>query len=615
MAQELADRRDVDFVLFEQLGLESILENEKFSDLNKKTIDLIITEARNLAIKEILPTNAVGDQKGCRFENGVVRVPEEFHRIFKLYREGEWIAMWDDPEVGGQGLPITVATAIGEYLTGANCAFGMYPGLCHGAGKLVELLGTEKQRELFLGKMYSGQWGGSMVLTESGAGSDVGALETSAVKNEDGTYAIAGSKIFITGGEQDLTENIIHPVLARIEGAPEGTKGISLFLVPKIKVNDDGSLGESNDVVCTGIEEKLGIHGSSTCSLTLGGKGGCVGTLLGEENKGMRAMFHMMNEARLGVGIQGMAMGGAAYQFALNYARERKQGKSLLQMMDPAAPPVAIIQHPDVRRMLMWMKAYVSGMRSFIYYVGHCFDIAAMSADESEREQYEGLIEILTPVVKAFCSDRSFDVCTQAVQVYGGYGYIGEYPVEQYLRDCKITSIYEGTNGIQAMDLLGRKIGMKKGKYFMTLLGEMQKTVGQAREYPELVELAEAVEKAVNRLGEVALGLGQAAMSPKVLTAFAFAEPFLDITGEVVMAWMHLWRAVAAQPKLEKMVGGLDSEARAKKIAKNKNAVFYDGQIKTARYFINALLPEALGKMDGILAVDDAVIEMDAASF
>ncbi len=326
-------------------------------------------------------------------------------------------------------------------------------------------------------------------------------------------------------------------------------------------------------------------------------------------------MFHMMNEARLGVGIQGMAMGGAAYQFALNYARERKQGKSLLQMMDPAAPPVAIIQHPDVRRMLMWMKAYVSGMRSFIYYVGHCFDIAAMSADESEREQYEGLIEILTPVVKAFCSDRSFDVCTQAVQVYGGYGYIGEYPVEQYLRDCKITSIFEGTNGIQAMDLLGIKIGMKKGKYFMTLLGEMQKTVGQAREYPELVELAEAVEKAVNRLGEVALGLGQAAMSPKVLTAFAFAEPFLDITGEVVMAWMHLWRAVAAQPKLEKMVGGLDSEARAKKIAKNKNAVFYDGQIKTARYFINALLPEALGKMDGILAVDDAVIEMDAASF
>jgi alkylation response protein AidB-like acyl-CoA dehydrogenase len=615
MAQELADRRDVDFVLFEQLGLESILENEKFSDLNKKTIDLIITEARNLAIKEILPTNAVGDRKGCRFENGVVKVPEEFHRIFQLYREGEWIAMLDDPEVGGQGLPITVATAIGEYFTGANCAFGMYPALCHGAGKLVELFGSEKQVELFLGKMYSGQWGGSMLLTESGAGSDVGAIETTAVKNDDETYSITGSKIFITGGEQDLTENIIHPVLARIERAPEGTKGISLFLVPKIRVNDDGSLGAPNDVVCTGIEEKLGIHGSSTCSLTLGGKGGCVGTLLGEENKGMRAMFHMMNEARLGVGVQGMSMGGAAYQFALNYARERKQGKSLLQMMDPAAPQVAIIEHPDVRRMLMWMKAYVSGMRSFIYYVGRCFDIAGTSADESERERYGGLIEILTPVVKAYCSDRAFDVCTQAVQVYGGYGYIGEYPVEQYLRDCKITSIYEGSNGIQAMDLLGRKMGMKKGKYFMTLLEEMQRTVGQAREYPELTELAGAVEKAVNRLGEVALGLGQTAMSPKVLTAFAFAKPFLDITGEVVMAWMHLWRAVAAQPKLEKLVGDLDSETRAKKTAKNKNAVFYDGQIKTARYFIRTLLPEALGKMDAIAAVDDAVIEMADAAF
>lgn len=615
MAQELADRRDVDFVLYEQLGLESILENEKYSDLNKKTIDLIITEARNLAVKEILPTNSVGDRKGCSFENGVVKVPEEFHRIFELYREGEWIAMWDDPEVGGQGLPITVATAISEYFTGANCAFGMYPGLCHGAGKLVELFGTEKQRELFLGKMYSGQWGGSMLLTESEAGSDVGAIETTAVKKDDETYSITGSKIFITGGEHDLTENIIHPVLARIEGAPEGTKGISLFLVPKIRVNDDGSLGEPNDVVCTGIEEKLGIHGSSTCSLTLGGKGGCVGTLLGEENKGMRAMFHLMNEARLGVGIQGMSMGGAAYQFALNYARERKQGKSLLQMMDPDAPQVTIMQHPDVRRMLTWMKAYVSGMRSFIYYVGRCFDIAAMSADESERERHEGLIEILTPVVKAFCSDRSFDVCTQAIQVYGGYGYIGEYPVEQYLRDCKITSIYEGTNGIQAMDLLGRKIGMKKGKYFMTLLEEMQKTVGKAKECPELAELAEAVEKAVNHLGEVALGLGQTAMSPKVLTAFAFAKPFLDITGEVVMAWMHLWRAVAAQPKLEKLVGGLDSEGRGKKLAKNKNAVFYDGQIKTARYFIKTLLPEAIGKMDGILSVDDAVIEMSEDSY
>jgi len=614
VAQELADRRDVDFVLYEQLGLETILENEKFTDLNKKTIDLIITEARKLALKEILPTNAPGDRKGCTFADGVVKVPEEFHRAFELYREGEWITMIDDPSVGGQGLPITAAAAIGEYLTGANCAFSMYPGLCHGAGKLVELFGTAEQRELYLEKMYAGQWGGSMLLTEPGAGSDVGALETTAVDNGDGTYSISGSKIFITGGEQDLTENIIHPVLARIEGAPEGTKGISLFLVPKIRVNADGGLGEPNDVVCTGLEEKMGIHGSSTCSLTLGGKGGCIGTLLGETNKGMRAMFHMMNEARLGVGIQGMSMGGAAYQFALHYAKERKQGKNLLRMMDPEAPQVAIVEHPDVRRMLLWMKAYVSGMRSFIYYVGRCFDIAETSADPVERERYEGLIEVLTPVVKAYCSDRAFDVCTQAVQVYGGYGYTGEYPVEQYLRDCKITSIYEGTNGIQAMDLLGRKMGMQKGLYFMTLLEEMQKTIGRAREYPELTDLAASVETAVNRLGEVALDLGQTAMSPRVLTAFAYAKPFLDITGEVVMAWMHLWRALAAQPKLEKLVAGLDDVARDKKLAKNKNAIFYNGQIKTARYFLKAMLPEALGKMDGIAAADDAVMEIDVAA-
>jgi len=615
LAQELADRRDVDFVLYEQLGLETILENEKFADLNKKTIDLIITEARSLALKEILPTNVPGDRKGCTFENGVVKVPEEFHRAFKLYREGEWITMIDDPAVGGQGLPITAATAIGEYLTGANCAFGMYPGLCHGAGKLVELFGTAEQCELYLEKMYTGRWGGSMLLTEPGAGSDVGALETTAIDNGDGTYSISGSKIFITGGEQDLTENIIHPVLARIEGAPEGTKGISLFLVPKIRVNADGSLGEPNDVVCTGIEEKMGIHGSSTCSLTLGGRGGCIGTLLGEANKGMRAMFHMMNEARLGVGIQGMSMGGAAYQFALNYAKERKQGKNLLRMMDPEAPQVAIVEHPDVRRMLLWMKAYVSGMRSFIYYVGRCFDIAETSADPAERERNEGLIEVLTPVVKAYCSDRAFDVCAQAVQVYGGYGYTGEYPVEQYLRDCKITSIYEGTNGIQAMDLLGRKMGMHKGLYFMTLLEEMQKTIGRAREYPELAEMAASVETAVNRLGEVALGLGQTAMSPRVLTAFAYAKPFLDITGEVVMAWMHLWRALAAQPKLEKFLTGLDDTARDKKLAKNKNAIFYNSQVKTARYFLKAMLPEALGKMDGIAAADDAVMEIEPAAF
>ena len=336
MAQPIADRRDVDFVLHEQLHVEELSKHEKYADFNKKTVDLIISEARNLAIKEVLPTQKIGDQEGCKLENGVVSVPESFHRVYDLIKEGEWVAMPEDPEWGGQGMPRTVSLAASDYLVGGNFAFMMYPGLTHGAGKLVEEFGTEKQKKLFLKKMYTGEWAGTMLLTEPEAGSDVGALTTTAVKNDDGTYSITGAKIFISGGEHDLADNIIHPVLARIVGAPAGTKGISLFLVPKVWVNDDGSLGEFNDVVCTGIEEKMGIHGNSTCSLSLGGKGKCRGTLLGEENKGMKAMFLMMNEARLLVGLQGFSCASSAYMNALNYARERKQGKNLLQSMNEA---------------------------------------------------------------------------------------------------------------------------------------------------------------------------------------------------------------------------------------------------------------------------------------
>ncbi|MFH1974079.1 MAG: acyl-CoA dehydrogenase [Pseudomonadota bacterium] len=615
MAQEIADRRDIDFVLFEQLGIEELIKCEKYREFNKKAIDLIISEARNLAIKELLPANAPGDREGCRFENGKVMVPSSFHRVFDLYRKGEWIAMLDDPAVGGQGLPITVAISAAEYFNGANCSFSTYPGLCHGAGKLVEIFGTPKQKELFLGKMYSGQWGGSMLLTEPEAGSDVGNLTTSAKKNPDGTYSITGNKIFITGGEQDLTENIIHPVLARIEGAPEGTKGISLFIVPKIWVNDDGSLGEPNDVVCTGIEEKMGIHGSSTCSISLGSKGKCRGTLLGEENKGMKVMFHMMNEARLGVGVQAFSMASAAYLHALGYARKRVQGRPLLKMFDQSAPRVPIIEHPDVRRMLIWMKAHVEGMRSFIYYIGWCFDILSTTSSKEEREKYWGYVEILTPIIKAYCSDKAFEVCTQAVQVYGGYGYIAEFPVEQLLRDCKITSLYEGTNGIQAMDLLGRKLGMKNGKPFMELLGEINKTIAEAKKHAKLKDSAEKVEASVNKLGKIALHIGKVAMSEKVLTAFAFASPLMDVMGDVIMAWMHLWRASIAIPKLEKLAGNADGPAIREMASKNKNVAYYEGQYRTAEYFICSVLPKTMGNMDAILNINGAPIDMPEESF
>ncbi|MFO7556060.1 MAG: acyl-CoA dehydrogenase [Desulfobacterales bacterium] len=602
MAQYIADRRDVDFVLHEQMQVEDLSRYERFADFNKKTVDMIISEARNLAIKALLPTQEIGDREGCKFDNGKVTVPEPFHRAYELLREGEWVSMTEDPEWGGQGMPTTVALAANDYLLGANYAFMIYLGLTHGAGKLIESFGTNEQKRRFLKKMYSGEWSGTMLLTEPEAGSDVGVLTTTAVKNDDGTYSITGNKIFISGGEHDLTENIIHPVLARIEGAPEGTKGISLFIVPKIWVNDDGSLGEFNDVVCTGIEEKMGIHGNSTCSLTLGGKGKCKGMLLGEENKGMRAMFQMMNEARLLVGLQGLACASPAYMYALDYARQRLQGKHLLQIMDKNAPSVPIIQHPDVRRQLMMMKVYVEGIRSLLYYVGMCEDRIKVSEDAEEKLKYKGVIDVLIPIAKGYVTDRSFEVCSHGIQVYGGYGYIKDYPMEQLLRDCRITMIYEGTNGIQAMDLLGRKLGLNKGKPVMDLLGEIQKTIAMAKKTQGLEEFAAKLEDMVNKLGEVALHMGTMAMSLKVMNAFAFAHPFMEVCGDVVMAWMLLWRATIASQKLEKKPG-------------KKDAAFYNGQIKSAEYFIYSILPITFGKMKAILATNGAAVEIEEDSF
>ncbi len=602
MTQLISDRRDVDFVIHEQFRAQELAEmDEKFSDFNKKTIDLIVSEARNFAVKELLPAYQEGDEQGCTFENGKVTTPESFKRLYDLLNEGEWLAMEEDPEWGGQGMPRVVASVAYEYFNGANFPFMMFPGLTHGAGNLVRTFGTDKQKELFLSKLYTGEWTGTMLLTEPEAGSDVGALQTTAKKNEDGTYSITGEKIFISGGEHDLAENIVHPVLARIEGAPAGTKGISLFLVPKYRVNDDGSLGEFNDVVCTSIEHKLGIHGNSTCSLSLGSKGKCIGTLLGEENKGMKAMFLMMNEARLLVGFQGFACATTAYMYALDYARQRIQGKHLVEMMNPDAKSVAIINHPDVRRQLMEMKVYVEGMRSLLYYMNYCMDLEHVAATEEEREKYNGFIEVLTPIAKGYVTDRAFELCSQALQVYGGYGYIEEYPMARLLRDCRITMIYEGTNGIQAMDLLGRKLGLRKGKPVMDLFGEMQNMVARAKDISRIEDQAVKVEQAINKLGEVALNLGQAAMSEKVLNAFANAHPFQDATGDVVMAWMLLWRAEIAAGKMEK--------------AKKKDKPFYEGILKSLDYFVETKLPVTMGRMNALMKTSGAAVEIDDASF
>ena len=602
MAQQIADRRDVDFLLHEVLRVEEMSEYEKFEEFNRKTIDLIISEARNLALKEILPTQVIGDRQGVHFENGVVTVPDEFKKVYETYREGEWVAMTESIDWGGQGMPQTVALAASEYFIGANLAFMMYPGLTHGAGRLIETFGTSKQKELFVKKLYTGQWCGTMLLTEPEAGSDVGALTTTARENDDGTYSITGNKIFISGGEHDLVENIIHPVLARIEGAPQGTGGISLFVVPKIWVNDDGTLGEFNDVVCTGVEEKMGIHGNATFSMALGGKGQCRGTLLGQENKGMRAMFLMMNEARLLVGMQGFCCASSAYLNALQYARQRIQGRHLLKMRDDSALAVPIIEHPDVRRQLLTMKAYVDGMRSLLYYVGILDDRKETAESDEEKARLQGMIDRLIPVAKGYVTDRSFEMCSLGLQVYGGYGYIRDYPMEQLLRDCRITLIYEGTNGIQAMDLLGRKLGLNQGKPIMDLLGEIQKTLARAKGVERLKGLVDRVEKAVNRLGETALHLGQTAMSPKVLNAFAFAHPFMDVCGDVILAWLHLWRAAVAVAALEKG-------------AKKKDAAFYEGQVKSAEFFIHTILPVTHGKMKAILETNGAAVEIADAAF
>jgi alkylation response protein AidB-like acyl-CoA dehydrogenase len=602
MPQQVADRRDQDFVIWEQMQCEEILKNEQYQEFNRKTCDMILTEARALALKELLPLMAEGDEQGIRLENGTVKVPESFHRVYKLILEGEWNNLGVPEEMGGQGAPAFIGAAAAEYFLGSNWALYCYATMGNGTAHIINLYGTPEQKEKYVKKLTAAQWGGTMLLTESEAGSDVGALTTTAVKNDDGTYSLTGSKIFITNGEHDLAENIINPVLARIEGDPPGTKGISLFLVPKYFVNDDGSLGERNDIVCSGVEEKHGIHASATCSMTLGSKGNCIGYLLGEERQGMKIMFNMINHARMSTGLQGMSYASAAYLLAVNYARERIQGRDLENFADHGAPSVAIIRHPDVRRNLLWMKSYVDGMRSFFYFMTRSGSQALITDSAEEQERFEDLFSMLTPIVKDYMAVKGHEVCVQAIQVFGGAGYTRDYLVEQYARDCKITSIYEGTSGIQAMDLLARKIGMKKGLVFMNFLGEIQKTAARAKEFENLKDLALTVESTANRLGEVAMHIGKMAMSENFKVAFAHALPFLYAMGDTIMAWMLLWRAAVAS---EKLAGK----------PKKKDIVFYEGQIKTAEFFIKTELPLTSGKMAAIQGGCAAAIEISDEGF
>jgi len=478
---------------------------------------------------------------------------------------------------------------------------------------MVEKHGTEAQQALYLEKLYTGQWAGTMCLTEPGAGSDLGVLKTKAVRNPDGTFRIEGTKQFITAGDHDMAQNIIHPVLARIEGDPEGSKGISIFLVPKIRVNPDGSLGEPNDVACTGIEHKMGIKGSATCTLYFGENGGCVGELLGEERQGLPIMFIMMNEERLMVGIQAQGIASSAYLHAVKFARERVQGAPI----SGGKTPIPIIGHPDVRRMLLWMKAYVEGMRALLYYTGYCID-KERSTSGDEQKRWTGLMELLTPICKAYVSDMAYDVCEQAIQVHGGYGFCSEYPVEQFARDCKIASIYEGTNGIQAMDLLGRKILRTKGETVKWLFEEIMPMIERNREHPVLGPYVPQVEKGCKLVQEAIQHIGALMGKGEMEAGFLEATPFLEIFGDVVLGWLFLWQAEVAHGKLEeicKEAGAQSPEDRKALAQRNPDAAFLEGKIATAKFYLGRLLPAVAGKVEALKMKETSPLDIPDQGF
>lgn len=619
MANLIMDERDQKFVLFEMLGAEKLCDAPKYAEFSQDMFEMILSEAQKFAVEEVLPTLAESDKVGCKLVDGQVYVPECFQRPYKLFCEAGWNCMSFPPEHGGQGLPFLMRVAAHEWFT-HNFSFISYPGLGEGAAHLIESYGMKDQKDKYLPNMLSGRWGGTMCLTEPGAGTDVGNLSTRAFRQPDGTFLIKGTKMFITGGDHDLAENIIHPVLARIEGDPAGTKGISIFLVPKFLINEDGTLGARNDFEIAKIEEKMGIHGSATCVINFGDNGACKAELMGQEREGMKVMFQMMNEARISTGLQGLTSASIAYLHALQYAKERVQGASLMNFGNPEAPRVNIIEHPDVRRNLLWMKSNVDSMRALMYYATICGDRAMTASDEAQMDKWMGIFEVLTPICKAYTTDIGFKVTETAMQVYGGYGYCSEYPIEQFMRDEKIASIYEGTNGIQSLDLVGRKLGMKKGAYFMHMLGEMNATVSKAKGNPAVKDLADDVNAGINALTDMSLYFASCAKAGKFLIPVGNAYPFLMMMGKIISAWMLLWQADIASGKLaaicaEKGVDIADQAALGNLAKDNKEAAFYDGKLKGARYFIKNVLPEIEGTIKAIKSEDLSIMDISLESF
>ena len=597
MSAYFAPLRDMQFVLHELIGLEEIARLPGCEEVTGDLVDAILDEAGKLARDVLAPLNKQGDVQGCTLKDHVVTTPDGFKRAYGQFVQGGWNMLSCDPDYGGQGLPAVMSTPVQEMWQAANMAFALCPMLTHGAIEAIHLCGTDELKERYLPKMVAGEWTGTMDLTEPQAGSDLSAVRTKAVPEGD-HYRLFGSKIFITYGEHDYTDNIIHLVLARTPTAPEGVKGISLFVVPKFLANTDGSLGERNDVYCVSIEHKLGIHASPTAVLAFGDNGGAIGYLVGEENRGLEYMFIMMNLARFSVGVQGLAISERAYQHALSYAKERIQGAELGVRGGEKAP---IIRHPDVRRMLMSMKAYVEAMRSLAYFTAASLDKASNHPDAAERARHQAFAELMIPVVKGWSTETSIGVASTGIQIQGGMGYVEETGAAQHLRDARITTIYEGTTGIQANDLIGRKIARDKGATAQAVIAMMRTTEGQLAEAPgtDFSAIASALSDGVKALNEATDWI-VATYSSDVKAASAGAVPFLQLFGVVAGGWQMARAALTAQAKLA---------------AGNGEAPFYEAKIATARFYADHILSQALGLRIAIVKGAAGVLALEETQF
>jgi len=593
MSDYRAPIKDAMFTIRHIGRIEELSKTERYAHADLETVASIVEEHGRFMNEVFAPVNAIGDRVGLQWSPEGVTTPAEFKPAYSKFVEAGWQGLAAETEYGGAGFPMVVFSATQEFMTAANGALTMCPGLTIGAVEALEVWGSEEQKETYLRKLTTGEWSGTMNLTEPQAGSDVGLCTTKAEPQGDGTYKVSGTKIFISFGEHDLTENIIHLVLARTPGAPAGTKGISLFIVPKFLVNDDGSLGARNDVNCVSIEHKMGIHASPTCVMSYGDAGGATGYLVGEENHGMRAMFTMMNAARIAVGIQGVALGDAAYQKALQYSQERLQGR---EIGGDSPGPAPIIAHPDVRRMLLTMRSQIDAMRALISYNSMAIDMARTHAGE-DAERWQELADLLTPVSKAWCTDVGMEVTSTAVQVYGGMGYVEESGVAQHFRDARIAPIYEGTNGIQAMDLVGRKLPLRMGGVVADLIRSMRSTVDEltaadgslASIATNLAAGIDTLETSTNWI--LTNGLGNP------VDALAGATPYLRIFGTVVGGWMTAQLALAAHGELA---------------AGSSDTSYLQGKITSARFYAEQLLPTAAGYAAQVSAGASVLYEIDA---